>query len=82
MSALSELLGQQLGEQLGQQNEMVPGIGAMVVKEPSAGVSRHILLTVGSSGIGFQAAALLLKAGHRLTLPCRDGSTPQVCASV
>ena len=34
--------------------------------------SRHILLTGGSSGIGFQAAALLLHDGHRLTLPCRD----------
>ena len=37
--------------------------------------SRHILLTGGSSGIGFQAAALLLQDGHRLTLPCRDAAT-------
>ncbi|MEX0588630.1 MAG: SDR family NAD(P)-dependent oxidoreductase [Cyanobium sp.] len=39
-----------------------------------AGASRHILLTGGSSGIGFEAAALLLQAGHRLTLPCRDAT--------
>lgn len=39
-----------------------------------AGASRHILLTGGSSGIGFQAAVLLLEAGHRLTLPCRDAT--------
>jgi len=37
--------------------------------------TRSILLTGGSSGIGFQAAILLLKAGHRLTLPCRDATT-------
>ena len=36
---------------------------------------RHILLTGGSSGIGFQAAALLLQDGHSLTLPCRDAAT-------
>lgn len=47
----------------------------MVVEGRSAAASRHILLTGGSSGIGFQAAALLLQAGHRLTLPCRDAST-------
>ncbi len=35
--------------------------------------SRHILITGASSGIGFQAAVRLLRAGHRLTLPCRDG---------
>jgi protochlorophyllide reductase len=34
----------------------------------------HILLTGGSSGIGFEAAALLLEAGHRLTLPCRNAA--------
>jgi len=34
--------------------------------------SRHILITGASSGIGFQAAVQLLRAGHRLTLPCRD----------
>lgn len=38
-------------------------------------VRRRILLTGGSSGIGFQAAALLLQDGHRLTLPCRDAAT-------
>ena len=38
-------------------------------------VTRHILLTGGSSGIGFEAAALLLQDGHRLTLPCRDAAT-------
>lgn len=36
--------------------------------------SRHILLTGGSSGIGFAAARQLLAAGHRLTLPCRDAA--------
>jgi protochlorophyllide reductase len=36
---------------------------------------RHILLTGGSSGIGFAAAAQLLQAGHRLTVPCRDAAT-------
>lgn len=39
------------------------------------GAARHILLTGGSSGIGFQAATQLLKAGHHLTLPCRDATT-------
>ncbi|MFO8237335.1 MAG: SDR family NAD(P)-dependent oxidoreductase [Prochlorococcaceae cyanobacterium] len=34
--------------------------------------ARHILITGASSGIGFQAAVQLLRAGHRLTLPCRD----------
>ncbi|TVS03549.1 MAG: SDR family NAD(P)-dependent oxidoreductase [Cyanobium sp. PLM2.Bin73] len=34
--------------------------------------SRHILITGASSGIGFRAAVRLLRAGHRLTLPCRD----------
>lgn len=36
---------------------------------------RHILLTGASSGIGFEAAQILLASGHRLTLPCRDAST-------
>ncbi|MEB3200696.1 MAG: SDR family NAD(P)-dependent oxidoreductase [Synechococcaceae cyanobacterium] len=36
---------------------------------------RHILITGASSGIGFQAALLLARAGHRLTLPCRDAAT-------
>jgi len=46
-----------------------------VVDERSAGATRRILLTGGSSGIGFEAATLLLKAGHHLTLPCRDATT-------
>jgi protochlorophyllide reductase len=33
---------------------------------------RHILITGASSGIGYQAAVRLMRAGHRLTLPCRD----------
>ncbi len=37
--------------------------------------SLHVLLTGGTSGIGFQAAQVLLQAGHRLTLPCRDRAT-------
>jgi protochlorophyllide reductase len=36
---------------------------------------RHLLITGASSGIGFQAALLLRRAGHRLTLPCRDAAT-------
>ena len=64
-----------LPEQLGQQNGLIPESGAMGVEECSAGATRHILLTGGSSGIGFQAAAQLLQAGHRLTLPCRDATT-------
>lgn len=47
----------------------------MAVEESTAEVTRRILLTGGSSGIGFEAATLLLQAGHRLTLPCRDPST-------
>ena len=35
---------------------------------------RHILLTGGTSGIGFQAVQRLLAAGHRLTVLCRDGA--------
>jgi len=35
---------------------------------------RHILLTGGTSGIGLEAARLLLQAGHRLTVLCRDGA--------
>ena len=46
-----------------------------VVEERSAGATRRVLLTGGSSGIGFEAATLLLKAGHHLTLPCRDATT-------
>jgi protochlorophyllide reductase len=36
---------------------------------------RQILLTGGSSGIGFEACRLLLQAGHRLWLPCRDAAS-------
>ncbi|WP_322758629.1 SDR family NAD(P)-dependent oxidoreductase [Synechococcus sp. CBW1107] len=41
----------------------------------AGGPSRHVLLTGGSSGIGFQAVAQLLQAGHRLTVLCRDAAT-------
>jgi protochlorophyllide reductase len=37
--------------------------------------ARHILLTGGNSGIGFEAAVILCRAGHQLTLPCRDRAT-------
>lgn len=47
----------------------------MALEARNTGSTRHILLTGGSSGIGFQAASLLLQTGHRLTLPCRDGAT-------
>jgi protochlorophyllide reductase len=36
---------------------------------------RHVLLTGGNSGIGLQAAMQLLKAGHRLTVLCRDAAS-------
>jgi len=36
---------------------------------------RHLLLTGGSSGIGFQAAKQLLAAGHHLTVLCRDAAS-------
>jgi len=38
---------------------------------------RRILLTGASSGIGFQAALQLRRAGHALVLPCRDGATAE-----
>jgi protochlorophyllide reductase len=38
---------------------------------------RQILLTGASSGIGFEAAARLRRAGHRLLLPCRDAATAE-----
>jgi len=43
--------------------------------QPSAPQPRRILLTGASSGIGFEAARLLLLGGHALTLPCRDQAT-------
>ena len=39
--------------------------------------ARHILLTGGNSGIGFEAAVVLCRAGHRLTLLCRDHATAE-----
>ncbi|MFZ0407171.1 MAG: SDR family NAD(P)-dependent oxidoreductase [Cyanobium sp.] len=41
----------------------------------AAGPARHVLLTGGSSGIGLEAAAQLLQAGHRLTALCRDAAS-------
>jgi protochlorophyllide reductase len=38
---------------------------------------RRILLTGASSGIGFQAALQLRRAGHALVLPCRDAATAE-----
>jgi len=38
---------------------------------------RRILLTGASSGLGFEAAVRLRRAGHQLTLPCRDGPTAE-----
>jgi len=38
---------------------------------------RRILLTGASSGIGHQAALQLRRAGHHLTLPCRDSATAE-----
>jgi protochlorophyllide reductase len=42
--------------------------------------ARHILLTGGNSGIGFEAAVILCRAGHRLTLPCRDRATAEAAS--
>lgn len=41
----------------------------------TASPPRHVLLSGGSSGIGFQAVQRLLEAGHRLTVLCRDAAT-------
>jgi len=41
----------------------------------TASPPRHVLLTGGSSGIGLEGAQQLLKAGHRLTVLCRDAAT-------
>ncbi|WP_216901613.1 SDR family NAD(P)-dependent oxidoreductase [Synechococcus sp. CCY 9618] len=38
---------------------------------------RRLLLTGANSGIGFEAAVLLCRAGHRLTLLCRDQVTAE-----
>ena len=50
----------------------------MMAKANPAPQQRHLLVTGASSGIGHQAALLLRRAGHRLTLPCRDAATAQV----
>jgi protochlorophyllide reductase len=42
---------------------------------PQTNPLRHVLLSGGSSGIGLEAARQLLRAGHRLTLLCRDGAS-------
>ena len=42
---------------------------------------RHILITGASSGIGLAAAQLLARAGHRLTLPCRNPSRADALAA-
>ena len=49
----------------------------MMAIPPSGPLQRRLLVTGASSGIGHQAALLLRGAGHRLTLPCRDGATAQ-----
>jgi protochlorophyllide reductase len=38
---------------------------------------RHVVLTGGSSGIGLQGVALLLAAGHQLTVLCRDDAAAE-----
>ena len=50
----------------------------MASLEPPA---RRILLTGGSSGIGFEACRLLRQGGHRLWLPCRDAATATATAT-
>jgi protochlorophyllide reductase len=52
-----------------------PGEPAIRGQAPAA--LRSVVLTGGSSGIGLQAAAQRLEAGHRLTVVCRDGDTAQ-----
>lgn len=48
---------------------------AMERNEGPANDPRHVVVTGGSSGIGLQATAQLLAAGHRLTVFCRDEAT-------
>jgi protochlorophyllide reductase len=54
---------------------MAAEVDQRVGSATTSGLSRHVLLTGGSSGIGFQAVQLLLDAGHRLTVLCRDAAT-------
>jgi protochlorophyllide reductase len=49
----------------------------MMANPNPAPQQRRLLITGASSGIGHQAALALRLAGHRLTLPCRDGATAQ-----
>ena len=44
---------------------------------PANSQPRHVLLTGGSSGIGFEAAQRLLHAGHQLSVLCRDAATAE-----
>ncbi len=46
-------------------------------QQPVGPPPRHVVLTGGSSGIGLQAVAQLLAAGHRLTVLCRDRATAE-----
>ena len=36
---------------------------------------KHILITGVNSGIGLEAAPLLQRTGHHLTMPCRNSET-------
>jgi len=54
---------------------MAAEVDQRVGSATTSGLPRHVLLTGGSSGIGFQAVQLLLDAGHRLTVLCRDAAT-------
>ncbi len=49
----------------------------MTPSSTPAPTHRRILLTGASSGIGYQAALQLRRAGHQLTLPCRDPATAE-----
>ncbi len=53
-------------------------VTAIADPQPSpAPQQRRILLTGASSGIGYQAALQLCRAGHQLTLPSRDPATAE-----